>query len=477
MKNLALTLMASAALSTAAMAQSNITQFNFERVGNFHQYNPAAYQPYRAVVGLPGLSALNITFHNPSFDFNTVLSPEFTANQSIEYVLESVKPGNRIFLEQSSDLMFIGFRTGKGYWSLGAQFRTFMNFEYPIEILRMVYYGPASDEINGQFSMSGNQTQVTSYLNYHLGYQHELLDGKLRVGGRFKWLNGIGHASAPASQVDATLNSTEWNFRMNIRANVAAPLDIENPSNFVLDPMDLLFGDNNGYAFDLGASYEVIDGLEISAAATDFGSITWRTNTRSYVSNGEYTWDGQDYTYGGEAGFNADSIIGDIVEALEFQSIQGEEFTTSLPSNITFNARYSITPKHGFAMTYQLNQWNSRQYNNFGVSYMGNWSKWFSFYASYALVEGDNTNLGVGFSANLGPIQLYMMTDDILLVTGENINMMNLRFGMNVAVFRKDLRGYETEEESLTTPNIETIEQNDEEEASEETGDTEESDK
>lgn len=477
MKKLAFTLGLSAIAASSVFAQSNITQFNFERIGNFHQYNPAAYQPYRAVVGLPALSSLNVTFHNPSFDFNTVLSPEFTANQSIEYILETVQPGNRIFIEQSTDLMFIGFRTGKGYWSLGAQSRTFMNFEYPIDILRMVYYGPASDEINGQFSMSGNQTQVTSYLNYHLGYQHELLDGKLRIGGRFKWLNGLAHASAPASQIDATLDATEWSFRTNVRANISAPVDIENPSEFVLDPMDLLFGDNNGYAFDFGASYEVIKGLEVSAAITDFGSITWRNNTRSYVSNGEYTWDGQDYAYGDEAGFNADSIISDVIDALEFEKLQGEEFTTSLPSNITVNARYNITPKHGFAFTYQLNQWNTREYNNFGVSYMGNWSKWFSFYASYALVEGDNTNVGVGFSANLGPVQLYMMTDDILLVTGENLNMMNLRFGMNIAVFRKDLRGYEDmDAEDLITPSVETIEV-EEEDNSEESNDSEESDK
>ncbi|KAB2814405.1 DUF5723 family protein [Phaeocystidibacter luteus] len=449
MKKLVYTSALSIIVAAGAVAQSNITQYNFDRVGNFMLANPAAYQPYRAVVGVPGISALATTVHNPSFDLNVALGPDLDGQESVDYILDNIQQGDRLLIGQSIDLMYVGFRTGNGFWSLGVQSKTYVNFEYPIDFIELAVYGSASDQVGGTLNMKDNFTEVNSYINYHLGYQHELMDGRLRVGGRFKWLQGVGHASLAKSDLDATLNSDEWTFNTDIEANIGAAIDYQN-TGAGLDPMGVLFGDNRGWAFDLGVSYEILPRLEISAAATDIGSITWKSNTTTYRSKGEFTWDGADYNYGSEGGgINGDSLLNDIIEALEFQETTGETFTTSLPSNYTIGVRYDITRKHGFAGTYQMNQWRGRTYQNFGVSYIGNWSKWFSFYASYALIEGDNTNIGVGFSANLGPIQLYIMTDDIYLATGENLNHANFRFGMNIALYRKDLRGYDLEIEEV----------------------------
>lgn len=442
-----------------AKAQSLITPYNFERVGEFHMANPAAYQPYRAVVGLPGLGGLNVYVHNSSFDIAQVMSSELTANESVEYILDNFNIGDRLLVDQVSDIMFVGFRTGKGYWSLGVQARNQVSFQYPVQLFNLAYYGSVG--VNGQISMSDYYTEVNSYLSYHLGYQHELMEGKMRIGGRFKYLSGLAHASTPKVDFDATLNSDEWSFVTDIEARVGTAIPTDDFS--LNSPTSVLFSDNNGYAFDLGVSYEVIPGLELSASAIDIGSITWRSNTTVYRSNGQYTWDGQDYSYPSESGeFNADTILQEIIDAVEFQESDGEEFTVALPRSFMLGARYNITAKHGFGATYQLNQWGPRTYNSMGVSYIGNWSKWFSFYANYTMIEADNMNVGVGFSANLGPIQLYLFTDDVLVATFENVNMANIRFGMNVALYRKDLRGYsetaseETKPVDIVTPPMES---------------------
>lgn len=416
--------------------------------------NPAAYQPYRAVVGIPGISNISTTVHNPSFDLNTALSPELSGNETVEYVLSNIEAGDRLLFRQNVDLMYVGFRTGKGYWSIGTQLKATMNFEYPIDILELAWYGSESEEVGGQLSMTNNKTDLTAYLNYHIGYQHEFLGGKLRIGGRFKYLSGLANASASKTDLDATLEADVWNFTTDIQAHTAGAVDLMDPDLSNFDPMAFLFSDNKGYAFDIGASYEVLPGLEISASATDIGSITWTTNTRTYTSQGQYEWDGVDYTYpdkDGE-GIDGEAMVEEIIDALEFTETLDEQYTTTLPMNITVGARYDITRKHGFAGTFQMNQWGERMYQNYGISYIGNWSKWFSFYTSYSFVEGDDTNIGVGFSANLGPIQLYLMTDDVYIATAENLNQANIRFGMNVAVYRKDLRGYEKNENDVTPP-------------------------
>ncbi len=455
MKKFAITTLAIALGTISSYGQSNISMYNFERIGNFLQANPAAYQPYRAVVGIPGISNISVYTHNAAFDIEQALSPDMTTNESLEYILTNTESGDRLITTHNQDLLYIGFRTGNGFWSLGASANTAVNFEYPIELIELAYYGSASEEVNGAVNIADNATQATSYLSYHLGYQHEFMDGRLRIGGRFKYLSGLAHASAPQLRLDAQLNETAWNFDSDIQAQLASPIALDGRASAAFDPMSIVLSENRGYAFDFGASFEILPRLEVSAAVTDFGSITWTTNTSIYKSKGQFQWEGGEYSYGQEGeGFSTDSILGEIIEALEFEETQGESFTTVLPRNIMAGLRYDITRKHGFSATYQLNQWSSgRMYHNIGVSYIGNWSKWFSFYANYSMIDNDRMNVGVGFSANLGPIQLYLLTEDALIASGKNLNLASFRFGMNIALYRKDLRDYEPRAEE-TVPTL-----------------------
>lgn len=430
--------------ASLAHGQSMISAYNFERVGEFHMANPSAYQPYRAVVGIPGIGMQSTYVHNSSFDLAPVISSGLNGNESIEYILDNVSEGDRLLIDQTMDIAYVGFRTGKGFWSLGVQVKNQVSFEYPVEILNLAYYG--SVPLNGQINMSNNETTLNSYLTYHVGYQHELMDGKMRVGGRLKYLSGLAHMSSTRTDLQGTFNSDVWTFNTDIETRVATVLNVDDPEFTGVNTF--LFSDNKGYAFDLGVSYEVMPNLEVSIAALDIGSVTWSTNTRTYASKGQYTWEGVEYSYGEEGSMNGDSILNDIVDALNFQETAGGSFTQALPRSYMAGARYQLHPKHGFGATYQLNQWGDRTFNTFGVSYIGNWSKWFSFYANYAVIDGDNLNVGVGFSLNLGPIQLYLLTDDVMSAQlSKDLNMANIRFGMNVALYRKDLKGYEVAKE------------------------------
>lgn len=440
-------------LSFQMSGQSLISTYNFERVGEFHLSNPASYQPYRAIVGIPGIAGITTYVHNPSFDILPVITPGLDGNESIEYVLDNVTPGDRLLVDQRMELMYVGFRTGNGFWSLGSTLRTQVSFEYPVNLLNLLYYGSVA--VDNQFSMTNYNTQINSYISYHLGYQHELMDGRLRIGGRFKYLSGLAHTSTPNANLQAHFNSNQWTFNSDIEARIASvePVDSTLGTNLPDNPMMGVFSDNRGYAFDLGVSYEVIPGLEVSAAAIDIGSITWNTNATVYRSKGEYYWEGHTVNYPDEGGeFDPGEILDEIIDSLDFKETS-ESFTTTLPRSFMAGVRYEITPKHGFGATYQLNQIGSASYSNVGLSYIGNWSKWFSFYANYSIIDGQDDNVGVGFSANLGPIQLYLVTDDVMTATFEDARMANIRFGMNIALYRRDLKGY-ADAQTLPAPSV-----------------------
>lgn len=434
-------LLALVTITKGVQAQSVISTYNFERVGQFHQYNPAAYQPYRAVVGIPAINGIGIYVQNDAFSPGELLGTETTANEDIEAVLDKLDRGDRMLVDYSMDLIYVGFRSGRSYWTIGTQLRTTVNFEYPTELLHFLYYGPEDSKVNGTLEMEGNQTSGNAYISYHVGYQREMMDSKLRIGGRLKYLSGLGHFSVNRLNVNGQFSTNEW----IIDSDIAARFAVADTSVEDLDPVSLLFTDNRGFAVDLGASYEILPNLELSLSVLDIGGIQWTTNTNSFTSSGQYIWQGAKWSYGDSSGFDGEEILDTLTTLFGIEETQGESFWANLPRSYVVGGRYDLGPKHGFGATYQLNQWNSRLYHNYGVSYIGNWSKWFSAMVNYSIMNGDYVNLGLGFSANIGPIQLYMLTDDVLTfqLDPDHMKTVSFRFGMNVALFRKDLRGYE----------------------------------
>jgi len=62
----------------------------------------------------------------------------------------------------------------------------------------------------------------------------------------------------------------------------------------------------------------------------------------------------------------------------------------------------------------------------------------FSLTGTYSAVNGTYDNLGLGLALRGGPLQFYMVNDNILaLANPVRADFVNIRFGMNILVGRK----------------------------------------
>jgi hypothetical protein len=74
--------------------------------------------------------------------------------------------------------------------------------------------------------------------------------------------------------------------------------------------------------------------------------------------------------------------------------------------------------------------------SNICVSVNAAATRWLNITGSYSITNGIASNIGLGASANLGPLQFYFVTDNIIGLASpekaQNINVqagLNLRFG------------------------------------------------
>lgn len=59
---------------------------------------------------------------------------------------------------------------------------------------------------------------------------------------------------------------------------------------------------------------------------------------------------------------------------------------------------------------------------------------------AYTMTRRSGANLGIGLTAKLGPLQLYLQTDNILAVNYTKTKAVNARFGINLLFGHKDKR-------------------------------------
>ena len=421
-------------------AQQNITFYNMTSVDQSGRLNPARMPDNKLNIGLPVISNTFINVSNSGFAVDDIIKADGDSFVlSTSSLLNSLKEKNHLAFGIETDFLSIGKRIGKrNYFSFNATLKTSLNFSYdkaPFEIL-----------INGNAPYAGQTKNLSFganssvYMEYGLGYARTFLKDKLNIGGKFKLLSGVANVSTKKS--DLTLYTDPNNYDLTITSDVdfnySGPLEMDSLD----DPSKYVFGPNKGMAFDLGATFTFSDKLEFSASILDMGYIKWKdnvTNQRSKNPGTAYTFTGVDIEnfYNDTADFDEaieellDSI-GDLFEIVE----TNEAYRNALPTQIYLGANYHLNKTTNVGLVIYSQIYKGNVLPGAGLSFNKKFGRILGLYGSYSYYNKNATNLGVGFSANLGPVQLYAVSDNVLSVFNyygaQNTNVrfaLNLRFG------------------------------------------------
>lgn len=196
-------------LASGAAAQ-NPTAYFMEGSTLRSQFNPA-FAPLRGYVNIPGLGGLDINVSG-NLSIDKILYPRngklvtlLDSSVSTADALSGLKADNLLGLDTRVNLIGFGAftRNHKNFWSFDLNVRVNEDANLPYSLFEFIKLGK-----EGQIRNFGTSTD--SYLEAAFSYSFPLMDDRLYIGIRGKFLAGLARAQVTYDRFDISLREDRW---------------------------------------------------------------------------------------------------------------------------------------------------------------------------------------------------------------------------------------------------------------------------
>lgn len=431
--------------------QHSQTLYYMDRLPQITSMNPSFQPVSNFYLGLPAISNVNLNLGNNSLSYDDVIIevPEFDSKvlflnpmYDIDNFLNTLNEDNDLFTEFSTNLLSFGVRAGESYFSFSVQQKSDLRMSYPKDLATLILKG--NNDYKGENLEFGSFSIASHhYLEYSLGYSRKIFDN-LSFGLNLKYLNGLGLIQS--KQFDLGLYTSEDGDSLSLTSDVVlqatAPVNVQTDSlNYVedIEDRDISISDafsNPGFAVDFGATYDIMENLQVSASVIDLGFISYNNFVHDYRIEGQYGFTGIDVSSEFNNEDNTDPMDG-LEDSLK-QSIQvdysEQGFLHFLGPKIYLGGRYYVGERLDFGLLSRTHFYSGRVFQSFTLSANTRPIRGISFTASYSVLNNSYNNLGLGLILRLGPFQVYTMSDTFSAgLWPHKTQSFNFRFGLNFA--------------------------------------------
>lgn len=345
-------------LSAGLSAQTTLNSSYFmEKMTKRNQLNPAL-KTENNYVSIPSIGNLYLGI-NSNLGLGTFLYPR--DNKLVTFLHESVPadeflnkltPNNTIELDLGLDLISFGFWAWGGQNTFNLALKSNTGAYLPREIFEFLKTGQEATGVT-RYDMSNITATTSNYLELALGHARDITD-KLSAGAKIKVLIGAAHAEARIDRMDISMSQNEWTIKQAGHLQATSLLELTTDPE-TGEVTDYKVGNNFGLAgfglgFDLGATYEIIDNLTLSAALTDIGFMRWNNLTRAETDPDKgFIYTGFD-NIGAEDDENGDNPfdqkadqLGEDLKALtKFYKTDTQSVSNSLRTTLRVGAEYAV---------------------------------------------------------------------------------------------------------------------------------------
>jgi len=450
----------------AANAQGEFTLYNLNRsVPQAHQLNPSFRPNAKVMVGFPALSSTRVSVDLGQLSFNTVFSKisEQSFALDAESISSQLRDKNNFSIQSDLQLFFLGLNLGNNFFSFAINDRISSWMVYNKDIADLALFGNGHEKTFGKnLSLDHMLLRQNLYHEFAFGFATQI-GQKLNIGVRAKLLSGVINSQTDeisgylrTDQDSIHFTNSSFSYRNSGFNYFEGDLDILSMYRNTLP----FVGGNSGFALDVGANYQVMDRLNVSASLTDMGYINWKDNTESY------NFDNVTYSFRGFDVLDLLSSDGENNDFLqnELDSLENL-FTPNELENIVYKS--SLVTNFYTGVDYQLGKNHHVGAQVFGRMAEGQITPEFAAYYNIqvgqvvnAVVNASFRNgkihaAGIGASVDLGPIQIYGTTESVTsLINPQKASLIDARVGINL-IFgkkKKDIMLAENEEQEEEIP-------------------------
>ncbi len=434
-----------------AGAQVDMTSHYMTRLGQSSYENPAMIPQVRYHFSIPALSSIYFEAGNSGFHFDNVFDTRGDTSYLMldDLIDNQLQDGNRLSVSYAHELVSVGITiNGLTYFNFSVTERAGFTFVYPRMLFELPYKGNAAF-LGEEVSFSPLFLQATHLREYALGMAWQE-PGHWSAGIRAKVL--FAKANVWTETADVTLLTAEEGYDITLRTQFAGHLalppgiDLNNGDESEgFTPEDYFLNTANwGLAIDLGGTYHINDDFSVNASVVDLGSINFQKNTYNFTAGpAEFTFEGVDgYKYMNlsdeEREEEMERLLDSLEQMLDFASSE-EHYNMPLNTRFYVGGRYHLSNHQEVGALFRGQFYGGTFWPSFTASYNHNFGDVLSVSASYTAARNNYLNLGLGTALWLGPVQLYMVSDNWLAAfIPHRSRFFNLRLGLNIAVKHRE---------------------------------------
>ncbi len=436
--------------SMFSYGQSNLTLYHMQSLPQSVYSNPANRSDAKLYIGIPALSSLAFNFSSNGIhpkEFNNA----FIQDEGKDSFILDVNSLSNIFdkntfvnVNVSQDWVNFGFKQGKNFFSFNISEKVKTRTEIPGDVFDLVFQGNGGENLGRTFDFNVGLDLIHTR-EYAVGYQRYLLNDRLNIGARAKYIYGLSRFETERN--NASFYTAEEDFAMTISSDLkfnmsSAIFAID--SNRQPNPKHLVYGaKNHGWGLDIGASYDLNDRITLSASIIDMGIVRWNENTISYeseVPGARYNFEGVELKNIFIDSINFEEAIrnlGDTLADIFRLDSHSSSFTTGLMSDFYLGAKFHLTKGNSLGVLLYGSVYNRSFYPAVTLSYNARFKKVLGLSFSYTAMRGNALNLGAGMSLNMKTVQWYIVSDNVLGPLTGQFNTLSFRTGLNLTFGRR----------------------------------------
>ena len=252
---------------------------------------------------------------------------------------------NVIGADARVNLLTIGFWADRRFFTLDFNVRSLNSTSIPRDVFRFL-----KDDVTGTFDFSGLGFSAYELVEAAFGWSKNYGD-TFNVGFRVKALVGAAEVEMAMKRMQLAMNGNKWEIQAQGYLHASSPsLSVSTLENGDLDIESLSLRDDTfgpagfGGAVDLGASWNVLPNLTLSASVLDLGAIRWNREISGVTPDMSYTWEPSQQEGQGSGNWE-DEISGsieEITDVLSFQRASEKGAFALMPVQMLLGAEYRM---------------------------------------------------------------------------------------------------------------------------------------
>lgn len=420
MKKIILACLVTLAVVMPVSAQQYRTSYFMEGSTLRNNLNPA-FRPYRGYIEIPIVGQLGLGFTSNAFTIDNLFYPNgmggmysiLSDKVSYDQISGILQPVNNFDFDVRTSILGAGFYTGRGFWDIGLDLRVEGGVSIPAEMFRFLKVG--SDVYNMKDVAFG--TDIYSVVS--AGYSHRITRN-LTVGARVNLIGGLGRIKVHYDQLDLKIMGDEcYVDAVGVMDVAMTGADVPITSDGYLDWENMSFKPRGlaggGFSFDVGATYKLLNVVNLSASILDFGMVRWYKNASVQgIAEDSYSFTGFEID-----GRNIEmSYTGDLNEFMKFRAGDPKEISSKIKTKVVLGAELPLLNDHltvGVIYMYKQNEYVKR--SEFSAALTLRPTSWLTAALSYSFDGkskiGDSNWNSLGLALNFHPawINFFVGTD------------------------------------------------------------------